>query len=89
MFKAREGDGNDIESGSLTYKVSQGAKMSSDSMKNIVCNTTVGWIVMDQRIKTRGGWVAGVDLFVIIFIKRLMLLVQQPAQQNLKRKKNE
>ena len=34
--------------------------MSSDNMKNIVLDTSDDWIVLDQRIKTKDGWVAGV-----------------------------
>ena len=38
---------------SLSCKVSQGSKMSSDSMKNMVFDTRDGWIVLDQRSKER------------------------------------
>ena len=35
--------------------------MSNDRMKNIVLDTSDGQIVLDQRIETRLGWVAGVN----------------------------
>ena len=42
-------------------KSSQGAKISSDSMKNMVLGTSNGQIVPNKRIKTRDGWVGWVD----------------------------
>ena len=45
----------------LTCKLSQGAKMSSNSMKNVVLDMRDGLIELDQRLKTRDGWVAKVD----------------------------
>ena len=35
--------------------------MSSDSMKDIILDISECWIVVDQRIKTRDEWVAGVN----------------------------
>ena len=46
---------------SLTCKFSQVRKMSSDSMTNMVLDISDGWIVLDQRIKTRDRWIPGVD----------------------------
>ena len=46
---------------SLTCKLSQGNKISSDQLNNIVINTPSGNIILDHRIKTHDGWVARVD----------------------------
>ena len=46
---------------SLTCKLSQGAKMSSNKTKNIELDISDGWMVLNGRIKTRDGWVAGVN----------------------------
>ena len=46
---------------SLTCKLLQGNKISSDQLNNIMINTPSGDIVLDHQIKTRDGWVAGVD----------------------------
>ena len=35
--------------------------MSSNSMKNVVLDMRDGLIELDQRLKTRDGWVAKVD----------------------------
>ena len=35
--------------------------MSSDGMKNVVLDTSDSQILLDQRIKTRDGWVAEVN----------------------------
>ena len=58
----------------MTCKLSQGVKMSNDGMKNIALDTSDGWIVPDQRIKTIDGWVDGVNfLYVMISVRRPML----------------
>ena len=48
---------------SLTCKISQGNKISSDDANKIIVITPFGNIVPDHRIKTRDGWLAGVDFF--------------------------
>ena len=46
---------------SLTCKLSWGNKISSNEFNNIIINTLSGDIILDRRIKTRDGWVTGVD----------------------------
>ena len=45
----------------LTCKLSQGNTISSDEANNIVITTPNGNIILDRQIKTRDGWVAGMD----------------------------
>ena len=45
----------------LTCELSRGNRISSDEANNIVITTPNGNIVLDRRIKTHDGWVAGVD----------------------------
>ena len=46
---------------SLTCKLLQGNKVSSDHQNNIVVYTPTGNVILDCLIKTRDDWVAGVD----------------------------
>ena len=61
--------------------------MSGDNIKNILLDTIDGQIVLDQRIKTRNEWQAGVDSFIRIHVKRLMLHMRILSKLNFKRKK--
>ena len=45
---------------SLTCKLLQGNKFSSNHWNNIVVNPSYGNIILDHQIKTCDGWVAGV-----------------------------
>lgn len=48
---------------SITAELSSGAQLSSDKHNNLVLTYDDGdKIVFDRRIKTRGGWVAGVEM---------------------------
>ena len=54
----------------FTCKLLQGNKISSDDSNNIVVITPIGDIVLDRRIKTCDGWVAGVNFFRISINKK-------------------
>ena len=47
-------------------------KLSSDSMNRIVQVITYGKVSLDNKIKTREGWIAGMELIHQIFVRRLM-----------------
>jgi len=52
---------------SITQELSKGAKLGSDDLNNITLNYPDGSkITFDRRIKTRDGWVGGVDVVPII-----------------------
>ena len=55
---------------SLMCKLLQLKKISSDQFKNIMINTLTDDIVMDCRIKTCNGWVAGVNFLQVSNNKR-------------------
>jgi hypothetical protein len=52
---------------SITQELSKGAKLGSDDINNITLDYPDGSkITFDRRIKTRDGWVGGVDVVPII-----------------------
>jgi hypothetical protein len=52
---------------SITQELSKGAKLDSDDDNNITLNYPYGSkITFNRRIKTRDGWVGGVDVVPII-----------------------
>ena len=58
-------------------ELAQEAKMSSDSMKNIVLDTSDGWIVIDWRITARDEWVAEVDFIHEDFCEKANAVIQK------------
>ena len=56
----------------LTCKLSRGNKISSDEANNIVVSTSIGNTVLDCRIKTHDGWVAGVDFLQNVINKKAL-----------------
>ena len=73
---------------SLTCEHGQGAKMASDSMKIIVLDSSDGLIVQDQRIKTRDGWVAGVDFVQEDLCEKAHAVNENEIQMKFQKKKD-
>ena len=55
---------------SLTCELLHGNKISSDEANNIIMTTLISNIVLDRRIKTRDGWVTGVDFLRNVIDKK-------------------
>ena len=60
--------------------------MSSDNMKNIVLDTSDDWIVLDQRIKTKDGWVAGVGFIHEVFCEKAHVINENGAPMKFQKK---
>ena len=56
--------------------------MSSDSMKNFLLDTNDSKIVLDERIKIRGGWVAQVNFICENICKNANTINEKPGIPN-------
>ena len=65
---------------SLTYKLSQGNRISNDHCINIMVNTTCGNIILDCQTKTHNDLVAGVDFLCKANDKKAQLTIVPPKK---------
>ena len=65
---------------SLTCKLLQGNKISSDHLNNMMINTPNGDIILDCQIKTHNSWVNSVDCLGAFNIKRTVSAAALPKK---------